>query len=130
MPFVFEGGEEGAVFHFFQDFYGDAAGYVDAADCEDFEGEIAGFGAVDVGPEVDGFDADGASFVEAVLGDFRRGIGVGIGESCVLDGRVEKFVNGAEAAAGKNQLKTERSNSICCSVWGAKSEWPPSEAPT
>ena len=106
MPFVFEGVEEGAVFHFFEDFNGDAAGYIDTADCEDFEGEIASFGAVNVGPEVDGFDANGASFVEAILSDFRSGIGVGIGESSVFDGGIEKFVDGAEAAAGKNQLKT------------------------
>ena len=107
MPFVFEGVEEGTVFHFFQDFNSDATGYVNAADCQDFEGEIAGFGAVDVGPEIDGFDADGASFVEAVLGDFRSGIGVGIGESSVFDGRIEKFMDGEKAAAGKNQLKTD-----------------------
>jgi hypothetical protein len=106
MPFVFEGVEEGTVFHFFEDFNSDAAGHVDAADCEDFEGEIASFGSVDVGPEIDGFNAHGASFVEAVLGDLRSGIGVGIGESSVFDGRIEKFVDGAKAAAGKNQLKT------------------------
>ncbi len=96
MPFVLEGVEERSVFHFFQNFYGDAAGYVDAAQGEHFEGEVTSFGAVDVGPQVDGCDANRASFVEAVLSNFWSGVGVGVGESRV----------------------------------GAKSEWPPSEAPT
>jgi len=107
MPFVLEAREEGAVLHFLQDFNGDAAGYVDAAKCENFEGEVAGFCPIDVSPEIDGLDADGASFVEAVLGNFRSGIGIRISESGVLYRRVEKFVDGAEAAAGENQFKAD-----------------------
>ena len=107
MPFVLEGVEESAVFHFFEDLYGDAAGYVDATQSEDFEREITCFGTIYVGPEVDGFDTDGASFVEAVLSNFRSGVGVRVGESNVFHGRIEKFVNGAEAAAGKNQLEAD-----------------------
>src|SRR5260370_42424883 len=45
--------------------------------------------------------------MEAVLGDFWSRIGVGIGEGRMLDRRIEKFVKGAEAAAGKNQLPTD-----------------------
>src|SRR5256885_7466384 len=50
ISFVLEGVEENAVFHFFEDFYGDAAGDVNAAERQDFQGEISGFGAVDGGP--------------------------------------------------------------------------------
>src|SRR5579871_108960 len=107
MPFVFEGLEEAAVLHFFDDFDGDAAGDVDAAEREDFQREIAGFGAVNVGPEVECFDADGASFCERVLGNFRRGIGVGIVKGSVLDGRRQKFVERAETATGKNEFPTD-----------------------
>ena len=84
VPFVLEGGDERAVPHFFQDFDGDAAGDVHATEGEDFEREVTGFGAVDVGPEVESFDADGASFVEAVLGDFGSGVGVSGPCSCRL----------------------------------------------
>src|SRR5882762_11174210 len=38
-PFVLEGMEESAVFHFFEDFYGDAAGNVNAAERQDFRSE-------------------------------------------------------------------------------------------
>src|SRR5579859_462538 len=44
MPFVLEGLEEAAVLHFFDDLDGDAAGNIDAAEREDFQREIAGFG--------------------------------------------------------------------------------------
>src|SRR5258707_11520103 len=107
MPFVLERIEESAVFHFFEDLYCDAAGYVDATQSEDFERKVTCFGAIDVGPEVDGSDTDGASFVEAVLSNFRSRVGVGVGEGSVFHGRIEKFVNGAEAAAGKNQLEAD-----------------------
>ena len=100
VPFVLEGSEECAVLHFFENFDGDAASDVDAAEGQDFEREIASFRAVDVGPEVDRLDADRTSFVEAIVGDFRRGIGVGIGEARMFDGWVEKFVKSTKTAAG------------------------------
>ncbi len=107
MPFVLKGVEEGAVFHFFQNFYRNAAGNVDTTQGQDFKGKVASFSAVDVGPQVDGCDANRASLAEAILGNFRSGVGVGVGESSVLYGWIEKFVDGTEAAAGKNQLKTD-----------------------
>ena len=107
MPFVLKGVEEGAVFHFFQNFYRNAAGNVDTTQGEDFKGKVASFSAVDVGPQVDGCDANRASLVEAILSNFRSGVGVEVGESSVLYGWIEKFVDGTEAAAGKNQLKTD-----------------------
>src|SRR5215475_2907658 len=60
VPLVFESLKETAIFHFFKDFDGDAAGDINAAEGENFEREIAGFGAVNIGPEVEGFDTDGA----------------------------------------------------------------------
>ncbi len=107
MPFVFEGVEKGAVFHFFKDFDGDAAGYVHASQGENFQSQIAGFGAVNVGPEVDRLNADGARSIEAILGDFGSGIGVRIGERRMFHGWIDKFVDGAEATAGENQFETD-----------------------
>lgn len=102
MPFVFERAKEIAIFHFFKDFDGDAAGYVDAAQCENFEREITGFRAVNVGPKIDCLDADWAGFIETVHGNFRSGVGVRIGEGWMLDGGIQKFVNSAKPAAGQN----------------------------
>src|SRR6266702_6321976 len=43
-PFVFEGVKENSVFHFFENFDGDATGDVDTAEGENFQREISGFG--------------------------------------------------------------------------------------
>src|SRR5260370_36459352 len=75
-PLVLEGVKENAIFHFFQDFYGDAAGDVDTTERENFQGEISGFGAVDGGPEIQRIGTDPASFVQAAAGDLRSGVGV------------------------------------------------------
>src|SRR5580765_5597791 len=107
VPFVLERIEEGAVLHFLEDFDGDAAGYVNAAERQHFQREIACFRAIDVSPEIESFHADGASLVQSVLGDFRRGIGVRIGEGRMPGGRIDEFVKRAEAAAGKNQFPTD-----------------------
>src|SRR6266852_155430 len=50
VPFVLERVEEGAVLHFGKDFNGDASGNIHAAEGENFERKIAGFGAVEVRP--------------------------------------------------------------------------------
>src|SRR4030095_4610890 len=83
----------------------DTAGNVHAAERKNLECEVAGFGAVDVGPEVQGFDTDRTGFVEAVLSDFRSRIGVGIGKGWMFDGRIDEFVDGAEDATGEEELK-------------------------
>src|ERR1700757_4619592 len=78
LPFVLEGVKESAVFHFFEDFDGNAAGNVNTAERQNFQCKITGFGAVDGGPEIQGIRADAARLVQAPAGDFRGGIGVGI----------------------------------------------------
>src|SRR5260370_3796845 len=77
-PFVLEGVEESAVFHFFQNFYSDAASDVNAAEGEHFEGEISCFVAIAGAPEIQGGGADAAGLVQAAACDFRGGVGVGI----------------------------------------------------
>src|SRR5579883_3428036 len=71
VPFVLEGQKEFSVFHFVENFDGDAAGDVNTAKRENLERKISRFSAINVGPEVERFDADRTSFVERVLGDFR-----------------------------------------------------------
>src|SRR6266478_924187 len=51
-PLVLEGVEKGAVFHFFEDFDGDAAGNVDAAERQNFQRQIPCFRAIDGGPKI------------------------------------------------------------------------------
>ena len=104
MPFVLEGREECAVFHFLENFDGDASGDVNATERKDLQSEIASFRTVDVSPQIDGFHAHGTSFIEAVLRDFGSGVGVGVSKGWMLYRWVEKFVKSAKAAAGKNQL--------------------------
>ena len=58
LPLVLERGEEFSILHFFDDFYSDAAGDVDASQRQDLQREIACLGTVDGGPEVERFDAD------------------------------------------------------------------------
>src|SRR5260370_3469858 len=106
-PFVLEGVEESAVFHCFQNFYSDAASDVSAVEGEHFEGEISGFGIIDGGPEIQGVGADAAGLVQAAACDFRGGIGVGIFKCGMHHFRRKEFVNGAEAAAGENELPTD-----------------------
>jgi len=53
-PLVLEGVEENAVFHFFENFDGDAAGNVEAAERQNFQSEISGFSTIDGGPEIEG----------------------------------------------------------------------------
>src|SRR5712692_2220969 len=103
-PFVLEGVEESAVFHFFEDFDGNAAGDVNTAERQNFQREIPCFGAIDGGPEIQGVGTDAAGLVQTAPGDLRGRIGVGIFERGVDYFRREKFVNGAEAAAGENEL--------------------------
>src|SRR5438445_13145917 len=100
-PFVLEGVKESAVFHFFKNCYGDAAGDVNAAERQHFQGEIPGFGAIDGSPEIQGVRADAAGFVQATAGDLWSGIGVGIFKRCVHNFRRKKFVNSAETTARK-----------------------------
>src|SRR5712692_9511849 len=103
-PLVLEGVEENSVFHFFENFDGDAAGDVDAAERQNFQREISGFGAVDGGPEIQGVGTHAAGLVQATAGDLRGGIRVGIFKRRVDDFRIKEFVNGAEAATGKNEF--------------------------
>src|SRR5580700_10784243 len=77
-PLVAECLEEGTVLDFFDDFYGYAAGNIDAAERENLEGKVACFGAVDGRPEIESVSADGALFGETEFGDFGCGIGAGI----------------------------------------------------
>jgi len=98
VPFVFKRADKSAVLHFIEDFDGNAAGDVHASEGKNLECKITGFGAVDVGPQVEGFHAHWTGFLERVLGDFGGRVGVGIGEGWMLDGRVQKLVNGEEAA--------------------------------
>src|SRR5260370_29970909 len=86
-PLVLEGVKENAIFHFFQDFYGDAAGDVDTTERENFQGEISGFGAVDGGPEIQRIGTDPARFVQAAGGQRANGIVVGICEQSSVDSR-------------------------------------------
>src|SRR6266446_2185644 len=51
-PLVLEGVEKGVVFHFFEDFDGDAAGNVDATERQDFQRQIPCFRAIDGGPKI------------------------------------------------------------------------------
>lgn len=104
MPFVLEEFEEGAVFDFLDDFYGDATGDVNTAQGEHLEGEIAGLGTIDGHPEIEGIDADWAGLGESFLRDFGSGIGVGIFKTGMSDFGSEEFVQGAEAAAGEDEL--------------------------
>src|SRR5229473_167230 len=103
-PLVLEGVEESAVFHFFEDFDGDAAGDVNATESENLEGEISGFGAVDGGPKIQGVGTHAAGLVQATAGDLRGGIRIGIFKRRVYNFRREEFVNGAEAATGENEF--------------------------
>src|SRR5712692_2225214 len=103
-PFVLEGVKENTLFHFFENFDGDAAGNVNTAQRQNFQREISGFGAVDGGPEIQSVGTDLAGLVQSPPRDFRSGIGVGIFERGMDDFRREEFVKGAEAAAGENEL--------------------------
>src|SRR5438445_11385908 len=103
-PFVLEGVEENTVFHFFENFYGDASCDVDAAERQNFQREIPCFGAIDGGPEIQGVGTHAAGLVQTAAGDLRGGIGVRIFERRVGYFRRKEFVNGAEAAAGENEL--------------------------
>src|SRR5439155_2236221 len=107
VPFILKRIEERAVLHFFENLNGNAAGNVDATKSKNLQSKITRLRAVDVGPEIDRVDADGASFVQTILRDFRSGVGVGVSEGSVLNRRIEKFVEGTETAAGKNQLPTD-----------------------
>jgi len=101
-PFVAEGGEESAVLDLLDDFHGDATSNVNAAESENFESEVACFGAVDGGPEIERVGADVALFGEAEPGDFGSRIHTRILERVMLNIGSEEFVNGAETAAGKD----------------------------
>src|SRR5713101_2814737 len=103
-PFVLEGVKENTLFHFFENFDGDAAGNVNTAQRQNFQREISGFRAVDGGPEIQSVGTDLAGLVQSPPRDFRSGIGVGIFERGMDDFRREEFVKGAEAAAGENEL--------------------------
>src|SRR5712691_3693647 len=103
-PFVLEGVKENSVFHFFENLDGDAAGDVDAAERQNFQREISGFGTIDGGPEIQGVRADAAGFVQSAARNFRGGVCVGIVERRMDYFRRKKFMKGAEAAAGKNEL--------------------------
>lgn len=98
-PFVAKGFEEGAVFDFFNDFDRDAAGNIDATERENFKSEVAGFCAIDGGPEIQSVGANGALFGKPKPGDFRGGIHTGILKGMMYDARIEEFVECAEAAA-------------------------------
>src|SRR5438046_2558197 len=104
LPLVFESVEEGAVFHFFEDFDGDAAGDVNAAKRQNFQSQIPCFGAVDGGPEIQSVRTDAAGLVQTAASDLRSRVGVRIFEGGMYHFRREKLVNGAEAAAGENQF--------------------------
>src|SRR5712675_968374 len=106
-PLVLERMEEGAVLHFLEDFDGDAASDIDAAKCQNFQGEVAGLGTVDGGPEIQSVRADAAGFVQTAAGDFRGGIGIGIFKGSVSNFRREEFVDGAEATAGENEFPAD-----------------------
>src|SRR6266700_5819073 len=103
-PFVLEGVEENSVFHFFENFDGDATGDVDTAEGQNFQREISGFGTIDGGPEIQRVRTDAAGFVQTAARNFRGRIGVGIVERRMDYFRRKKFMKGAEAAAGKNEL--------------------------
>src|SRR5258708_2843376 len=103
-PFVLEGVEENSVFHFFENLDGNAAGDVDAYKRQNFQREIPSFGTIDGGPEIQGVRTDAAGFVQSATGNFRGRIGVGIVERRMDYFRRKKFMKGAEAAAGKNEL--------------------------
>src|SRR5260370_21437692 len=76
-PLVLEGVKESAVFHFFKNFYGDSASNVNAAERQNFQGEISGFGTIDGGPKIQGIRADAAGLVQAAAVDLRGGDGLG-----------------------------------------------------
>src|SRR6266481_5184015 len=99
-PLVLEGVEENSVFHFFENFDGDAAGDVDAAERQNFQREISGFGAIDGGPKIQGVGTHAAGLIQATAGDLRGGIR----KRRVYNFRREEFVNGAEAATGENEF--------------------------
>src|SRR6266851_3972478 len=103
-PLVLEGVEENSVFHFFENFDGDAAGDVDAAERQNFQREISGFGAIDGGPKIQGVGTHAAGLIQTTAGDLRGGIRIGIFKRRVYNFRREEFVNGAEAATGENEF--------------------------
>src|SRR6266446_4240000 len=105
-PLVLESVEESTVFHLFEDFDGDAAGDVNAAERQNFQREIPCLGTIDGSPEIQGIRADATGLVQTAAGDLWSGIGVGIFEGGVRHFRREKFVNSAEAAAGENEFPT------------------------
>src|SRR6266403_1957797 len=106
-PLIFESVEKGPVLYFLENFHGDAAGDVDATEREDFQRQIPGLRAIDGGPEIQSVRTDTTGFVQTAAGHFRGGIGVRILERSVRNFRCEKFMKGAEAAAGKNEFPTD-----------------------
>jgi len=105
-PFVLEGVKENTLFHFFENFDGDAAGNVNPAERQNFQGEISCFRAVDGSPEIQSVGADAAGLVQTEARNLRSGIGAGVFERRVYYIRREKFVKGAEAPAGENEFAT------------------------
>src|SRR5438477_6337324 len=82
-PLVLKSVEEGAVFHFFQDFDGNAAGDVNATERQNFQREIPCLGAVNCRPEIQCIRADTAGFVQAAASDLRTSMGVGVSDGAM-----------------------------------------------
>src|SRR5713101_5122149 len=103
-PFVLEGVKENTLFHFFENFDGDATGNINTAERQNFQREISGFRAVDGGPKIQSVGTDPARLVQPAPGDLRGGIRVGVFERRMNYFRRKEFVKGAEAAAGENKF--------------------------
>src|SRR5438477_12533122 len=84
-PLVLEGMEEGAVFHFFEDFDGNAACDVDAAEGQDLQRKIPCFGAIDGGPEIQSIRADAAGLVQTAASNLWSRIGIRVFEGGMRD---------------------------------------------
>ena len=91
---VEEGLREGPVLEGLEDLGGDASAEVDAAHCEDLEGDVAGFGSVGGGEDFEGFEADGAGAILGALAD--DGVGIFGGEAVFEPLRFVEFFDVAE----------------------------------
>jgi hypothetical protein len=106
-PFVLESVEERAFLNFAENFDGNTAGDVNAAECENFQSEITGFGTIYGGPKIESIAADQAGLIEAAAGDFGRGIGIGIFKGGVLYVWRQEFMDGAKTAAREDKFPTD-----------------------
>src|SRR5262249_23688365 len=96
-----------SVLHFFENFNSNTSGDVNTAEGENLEREVAGFGAVDIGPKIESFYANRARFRQSSLSNLGRRIGVGIVKRIVLHRARQEFVQSAETPAGEDEFPTD-----------------------